>query len=72
MNRSRPLTMLAGAAAAPLIALAVAACGHGGVRTVGGHAQLFGASPEVRRRLELTRVYRLVMRCSPTNGNDAA
>jgi anti-anti-sigma factor len=42
------------------------------VRAVGGHAQLCGASPEVRGRLELTRIYRLVMRCSPTNGNDDA
>jgi len=62
--------MLAGAAAAPLIALAVAACGNGG----GGAS----ASPTMRRlargsrRLELTRDYRLVMRFSPTNGNDAA
>lgn len=30
MNRSRPLTLLATAAAAPLIVLAVAACGNGG------------------------------------------
>jgi predicted lipoprotein with Yx(FWY)xxD motif len=37
MNRSKPLTLLASAAAAPLIALAVAACG-----TSGGGA---GASP---------------------------
>ena len=49
--------MLAGAMAAPLIALAVAACGIGG----GGAS----ASPtmrrlaRVRRRVELTRVYRL-------------
>ena len=31
-----------------------------------------GQDVELRRRVELTRVYRLVMRCSPTNGNDAA
>jgi len=62
--------MLADATAAPLIALAVAACGIGG----GGAS----TSPtmrrlaRVRRRVEVTRVYRLVMRCSPTNDNDAA
>jgi anti-anti-sigma factor len=42
------------------------------VRAAGGHAHICGASPEVRRRLELAGVYRLVMRCSATNGNDAA
>ena len=62
--------MLVGAAAAPLIALAVAACGNGGGEPA--PHQLCGASPEVPRRLEPTRDYRLVMRFSPTNGNDAA
>ena len=64
------LTMLAGATAAPLIALAVAACGNDG----GGASAspTMRPSPEVPRRLELTRDYRLVMRFSPTNGNDAA
>jgi anti-sigma B factor antagonist len=42
------------------------------VRAVGGHAQICGASPKVRRRLELVGVYRLLMRCSATNGHDAA
>ena len=42
MNRSRPFTMLAGTAAAPLIALAVAACGNGG----GGASALPTAPPE--------------------------
>lgn len=42
------------------------------VRAVGGNTQILGASPVVRRRLELAGVYRLVMRCSATNGNDAA
>ena len=45
MNRSRPLTMLAGAAAAPLIALAVAACGNGG----GGASALPTAPPNASR-----------------------
>jgi anti-anti-sigma factor len=42
------------------------------VRAFGGHTEIRGASPEVRRRLELVGVYRLVMRCSAANGNDAA
>jgi len=42
------------------------------VRAVGGQARICGASPRVRRRLELAGVYRLVMRCSATNGNDTA
>jgi anti-anti-sigma factor len=42
------------------------------VRAGGGRAEVCGASPQVRRRLELAGVDRLVMRCSPTNGNDAA
>jgi predicted lipoprotein with Yx(FWY)xxD motif len=33
MTRSRPITLLAGAAVIPLVALAVAACGSGGVAT---------------------------------------
>jgi len=61
--------MLAGATAAPLIALAVAACGiDGGGATASPTMRL----ARVRRRVELTRVYRLVMRCSPTSDNDAA
>jgi len=62
--------MLAGAAAAPLIALAVAPVATAAAAPA--PHQLCGASPEVPRRLELTRDYRLVMRFSPTNGNDAA
>jgi stage II sporulation protein AA (anti-sigma F factor antagonist) len=42
------------------------------VRAVGGQTEIRGASPEVRRRLELAGVYRFVMRCSATTGNDAA
>ena len=42
------------------------------VRALGGQANICGASPEVRRRLELAGVYRLVMGCSARNGNDAA
>ena len=42
------------------------------VRAVGGHAQICGASPQVRRRLQLAGVYRLVMRYSAPNGNDTA
>jgi anti-anti-sigma factor len=42
------------------------------VRAVGGQARICGASPEVCRRLELAGVYRLVMGCAATNGNDAA
>jgi anti-anti-sigma factor len=42
------------------------------VRAVGGHAQICGASLEVRRRLELAGVYRLVMGSSATTGNDYA
>ncbi len=41
------------------------------VRAVGGQAQMCGASPQVRRRLELAGVYRLLMPCSATNDHDA-
>ena len=42
------------------------------VRAVGGQAWRCGASSEVRRRLELAGVDRLVMGCSATNGHDIA
>jgi anti-anti-sigma factor len=42
------------------------------VRAVGGHTQLRGASPQVRRRLDLTGVQRLLIGGSATHGNDAA
>jgi anti-anti-sigma factor len=41
-------------------------------RALGSQANICGASPEVRRRLELAGVYRLMMGCSARNGNDAA
>lgn len=41
------------------------------VRAVGGHTQICGASPQVRCRLDLAGVERLLMRGSPTYGNDA-
>jgi anti-anti-sigma factor len=42
------------------------------MRAVGGRTDICGASPEVRRRLQLTGVDRPVMRCSTTSGNDDA
>jgi anti-anti-sigma factor len=42
------------------------------VRAAGGQARICGASPPVRRRLELVDVYRLVRGCAATNGDDAA
>jgi anti-anti-sigma factor len=42
------------------------------VRAVGGQAEICSASGQVSRRMELADVYRLVMRCSATTGNDAA
>jgi anti-sigma B factor antagonist len=42
------------------------------VRAVGGHAEICGASPEVRRRMKLAGVYRLVTPSSATTGNDYA
>jgi anti-anti-sigma factor len=42
------------------------------VRAVGGQAEICSASGQVRRRMELAGVYRLVTRCSATTGNDAA
>jgi hypothetical protein len=42
------------------------------VRAVGGRSEICGALPEVRRRLEPARVYRLGMRTSAMAGNDYA
>ena len=42
------------------------------VRAAGGHSEICGTSPQVRPHLELVGVYRLLMRCSATNGNDVA
>jgi anti-anti-sigma factor len=41
------------------------------VRAVGGHAEIRGASPEVRSRLELAGVYAFLMRSSAKNDDDA-
>jgi len=45
MNRSRPITFLAGAALMPLTALAVAACGSGGSATASSNKPTTAATP---------------------------
>ena len=47
MTRSRPITFLAGAAAIPLLALAVAACGGGGAATAATPTTSSGAPATV-------------------------
>jgi stage II sporulation protein AA (anti-sigma F factor antagonist) len=42
------------------------------VRAFGGQAEISSATPDVRRRIELAGVYRLLMRSSATNGDEAA
>jgi anti-anti-sigma factor len=42
------------------------------VRAVGGEAQICNATPQVRQRMELVGVYRLLTHSSARNGNDVA